>query len=126
MVQDFTLQTIEKNYFVCNNCNYHYRVTSDEYIKLLIDNNNYEEYEKEVTSVDPLDLKLPKSYSEQIEKYKQKTDRNSAVTILKGKSSNVDIILAVMDFTFIGGSMGSVVGHKIGYAIDKADENNLP
>ena len=119
-------KVLEKNFYVCNNCNYHFRIQSEEYIKLLIDDNKFTEYEENVTSTDPLNFEIPKKYLEQIEQYKTKTNKNSAVTILKGKSNNLELVLAVMDFSFIGGSMGSVVGHKIGVAIDLANKENLP
>ena len=119
-------KVLENNTYVCQNCNYHYRVKSDKYIKLLIDDNKYTEYEEDVTSADPLEFNIPKHYTQQVDDSKNKTNKKSAITILKGKSSGNEIILGVMDFSFIGGSMGSVVGHKIGYAIDAADKNNLP
>ena len=112
--------------YVCNSCNYHFRINSEEYIKLLIDDEEFTEYEKDVSSVDPLNFNIPKSYLEQIDTYKKRTNKNSAVTILKGKVNSIEIVLGVMDFNFIGGSMGSVVGHKIAYAIDLADKEKLP
>ncbi len=117
---------LQKLSYVCNSCNYHFRINSDEYIKLLVDNEEYIEYEKDVTSVDPLNFNIPKSYLEQVDTYKKRTNKNSAVTILKGKINNIESVLGVMDFNFIGGSMGSVVGHKIGYAIDLADKEKIP
>jgi len=120
-------KVLENKFYVCTNCNYHFRISSDLYIKLLIDDNNYEEFGKNITSKDPLNFKMPdKSYTEQIEIYKQRTNKKSAVTILKGKINNAEVIMGVMDFNFIGGSMGSVVGHKIGMAIDLADKEKLP
>jgi len=120
-------KVLEKRYYVCSNCEYHFRISSDLYIKLLIDDDNYEEFGKNITSKDPLNFKMPnKSYEEQIEAYRKRTNKNSAVTTLIGKINNNDVVLAIMDFNFIGGSMGSVVGHKIGMAIDLADKEKLP
>ena len=120
-------KVLESKFYVCTNCNYHFRISSDLYIKLLIDDNNYEEFGKNITSKDPLNFKMPdKSYTEQLEIYKQRTNKKSAVTILKGKINNAEVIMGVMDFNFIGGSMGSVVGHKLGMAIDLADKEKLP
>jgi len=124
---EFIYKTVLKsNYYVCPSCTYHYRLNSDEYIKLLIDNNEFEEYESDVESNDPLNFVSNKSYLEQIKFYKDKTGRNSAIKIIKGKLKGNDVVLGVMDFSFIGGSMGSVVGHKISAAINKADELNIP
>ena len=119
-------KVLEEKFYVCNNCNYHFRINSDLYIKLLIDNNEFREFGKEITSKDPLNFQIPKKYSEQVEHYKKITNKNSAVTILQGKVDGKDVVLGVMDFNFIGGSMGSVVGHKLGMAIDLADEKKLP
>lgn len=120
-------KVLENKFYVCTNCNYHFRISSDLYIKLLIDDNNYEEFGENITSKDPLNFKMPdKSYTEQLEIYKQRTNKKSAVTILKGKINNAEVIMGVMDFNFIGGSMGSVVGHKLGMAIDLADKEKLP
>jgi acetyl-CoA carboxylase carboxyl transferase subunit beta len=120
-------KVLEKKFYVCGNCEYHFRITSDLYIKLLIDNNKFQEFGANITSKDPLNFKMPdKSYTEQIEIYKNRTKKNSAVTILKGKINNSEVILGVMDFNFIGGSMGAVVGHKLGMAIDLADKEKLP
>ena len=120
-------KVLESKFYVCTNCNYHFRISSDLYIKLLIDDNNYEEFGENITSKDPLNFKMPdKSYTEQLEIYKQRTNKKSAVTILKGKINNAEVIMGVMDFNFIGGSMGSVVGHKLGMAIDLADKEKLP
>ena len=85
------------------------------------------EYGENITSKDPLNFKMPdKSYAEQIDSYQKRTNKKSAVTILKGKINNREIVLGVMDFSFIGGSMGTVVGHKLGMAIDLADKEKLP
>ena len=117
-------KVLEKKFFVCSNCDYHFRISSELYIKLLIDDNEFIEYGKNITSKDPLNFKMPdKSYAEQIDSYQKRTNKKSAVTILKGKINNREIVLGVMDFSFIGGSMGSVVGHKLGMAIDLAKDN---
>lgn len=124
---EFIYKTVLKStYYVCNNCSYHYRLNCNEYIKLLIDNNEYIEFESKVVSADPLKFSSDKSYVEQIQTYKIKTGLNSAIKTVDGKINGKRIILGVMDFNFIGGSMGSAVGHKIGAAIDMANENKVP
>ena len=124
---EFIYKTVLKtNYYVCPNCTYHYRLNCDEYIRLLIDGDNYIEYESNIESSDPLNFVSNKSYAEQIQFYKNKTGQNSAIKIIQGKLNSNDVVLGVMDFSFIGGSMGSVMGHKISSAIMKADELNIP
>ena len=124
---EFIYKTVLKdNFYVCSNCSYHYRLNSSDYIKLLIDDNIYEELEADVFSADPLNFISSKSYKDQIEYYQEKTGMKSAVTIVEGKLINKTVVLGVMDFNFIGGSMGSVVGHKISYAIDRAMEKKIP
>ena len=119
-------KVLETNFHVCTNCKYHYRLGSNEYIKLLIDENQYIEFNKDLTSSDPLNFNSTKTYIEQLKFYKEKTGMKSAIKTIQGKLNNIEIILGVMDFNFIGGSMGSVVGHKIGLAIDKALELKIP
>ena len=124
---EFIYKTVLKdNFYVCNNCSYHYRLNSSDYIKLLLDDNVYEELEENVVSADPLNFVSSKSYKDQIEYYQQKTGLKSAIKIVEGKIINKSVVLGVMDFNFIGGSMGSVVGHKISCAIDRAIEKKIP
>jgi len=119
-------KVLEKNFSVCNNCNYHFRMNFKKYIELLIDENDYEEFSSNVTSVDSLSFFSKKKYSDQIKEYSNKTGEKSAVKTVSGKINGIDVILAIMNFNFIGGSMGSVVGYKIGVAIDKAYEEKKP
>ena len=117
---------LKENYFVCHDCNYHFRVSSEEYIKLLIDNNEFTEFGENILSSDPLEFNIKKNYKNQITENIKKTNKNDAITTIIGKINNNDVVLGVMDFSFIGGSMGSVVGEKISQAIVKAEENQLP
>jgi len=120
-------QTVLKgNFFVCHECFFHFRISSDDYINLLIDNNEYEEFSKNIRSCNPLKFNIPKDYTKQIKDSIEKTKKKSAITTIKGKINNIEVILGVMDFGFIGGSMGSVVGEKISQAIIRAEEENLP
>ena len=114
------------NFFVCHECFFHFRISSDDYINLLIDNNEYEEFSKNIRSCNPLKFNIPKDYTKQIKDSIEKTKKKSAITTIKGKINNIEVILGVMDFGFIGGSMGSVVGEKISQAIIRAEEENLP
>ena len=119
-------RVLEKNFSVCNNCNYHFRMNFKKYIELIIDDNTFTEFGENFSSIDFLNFTSIKKYSEQIKEYSKKTGEKSAIKTVQGKTNGVDVILAVMNFDFIGGSMGSVVGHKVGMAIDKAYENKMP
>jgi acetyl-CoA carboxylase carboxyl transferase subunit beta len=116
---------LDRNYWICIQCQYHFRVSSDEYIKMLIDA-EYEEFNRKLQSNDPLKFKDSKRYIDRLKTAKAKTGKYNAVVTVEGDLSKHRIVLCVMDFKFIGGSMGSVVGEKISRAIDRAREKKLP
>jgi acetyl-CoA carboxylase carboxyl transferase subunit beta len=115
----------EQNY-VCIGCSHHFRITSSDYINLLVDDIEYEEFCSNIVSVDPLEFIGTKKYSDQLIAAKEKTGSKDAVKTIVGKIGEIQTVLAIMDFSFIGGSMGSVVGEKITRAIDKARELKCP
>ena len=117
---------LEDSQFVCTNCTHHFRIGTDDYIKLIIDNEEYEEIAKNVQSVDPLNFQATKKYVDQINDAQIKTGSKDAIKTLIGRMHGTEIVLAIMNFSFIGGSMGSVVGEKISRSIDRAEEKNLP
>ena len=117
---------LEENHFICTNCTHHFRITSDNYIQLLMDDGKYEEIAENVQSVDPLNFKATKNYADQIRAAQEKTGNKDAVKTLVGDVNGIKAVLAIMDFSFIGGSMGSVVGEKISQAIDRAAKDHLP
>jgi len=117
---------LEESHYICTNCTHHFRINSDDYIKLLIDNGKYEEIAKDVQSTDPLNFQAAKKYIDQIHEAQKITGNKDAVKTLVGKIQGIKTVLAIMDFSFIGGSMGSVVGEKISRAINWATDNNLP
>ena len=117
---------LKENHFVCHECTFHFRIASEEYIDLLIDNNEYDEFSKNLISSDPLNFNAKKNYKEQIKENIKKTNKNDAIITLTGKLNSRLIVLGVMDFNFIAGSMGSVVGEKISQAIIKAESEELP
>ena len=119
-------KVLKENQFVCSACNHHFRMGSKNYFTLLLDDNKYEEFFQNITSSDPLSFKATKVYSEQLEKIKNKTDLNEAVRVVTGTINKFKVVLCVMDFSFIGGSMGSAVGEKISRAIDMARKEKLP
>ncbi|MES2388873.1 MAG: acetyl-CoA carboxylase, carboxyltransferase subunit beta [Bacteroidota bacterium] len=108
------------NAWTCTNCNYHTRVGSVEYFELLFDNNEFTELDANMTSGDPLEFNDNKPYPERIAATIVKSGLNDAVRTGYGKISGVPLVIACMDFTFIGGSMGSVVGEKIARAVNHA------
>jgi acetyl-CoA carboxylase carboxyl transferase subunit beta len=115
----------EQNY-VCIGCSHHFRITSSDYINLLVDDTEFEEFCSNIVSVDPLEFIGTKKYSDQLIAAKEKTGSKDAVKTIVGKIGEIQTVLAIMDFSFIGGSMGSVVGEKITRAIDKARELKCP
>ena len=121
-----TTEEHEKKLYVCSNCNYHTRIGSTEYFKILFDNNKFTELDKNMSSLDPLNFKDKKSYPDRIKSIQQNTGLKDAVRTAYGKSNEIKMVIACMDFSFIGGSMGSVVGEKIARAIDYAREKKYP
>jgi acetyl-CoA carboxylase carboxyl transferase subunit beta len=119
-------EELERNYYVSPEDGYHVRVGSDEYFKMLFDDNLYKELHPNITSKDPLKFVDNKSYSDRLKAAQSKTNLNDAVRTAVGKSKGKELVVACMDFSFIGGSMGSVVGEKIARAADYAIENNTP
>ena len=117
---------LEDNHYICTNCTHHFRITSGDYIQLLLDDREYEEIAKNVQSADPLNFQATKNYVDQINEAQEKTGNKDAVKTLVGNLNNSKVVLAIMDFAFIGGSMGSVVGEKISQAIDRATDDHLP
>lgn len=119
-------EQLEKNFYVSPEDGYHVRIGSNEYFKILFDDNKYTELDKNLSSRDPLDFEDTKKYTDRLEDAQKKTGLKDAVRTAVGKSKGKDLVVACMDFTFIGGSMGSVVGEKISRAADYALENKIP
>jgi acetyl-CoA carboxylase carboxyl transferase subunit beta len=117
---------LEMNAWVCFKCNYHFRVGSEEYISILFDKNSFKESDKKMKSGDPLEFEDTKKYSDRISETIKKSGLNDAVRTGLGTINGRKVSFACMDFKFIGGSMGSVVGEKIARAIDRAYENKIP
>ncbi|MBW8051967.1 MAG: acetyl-CoA carboxylase carboxyltransferase subunit beta [Cytophagales bacterium] len=114
------------NAYTCVHCNYHFRIGSKEYFELLFDNNQFDEFDKEMDSVDPLQFSDTKSYTKRIAASQKKSGLKDAVRTAYGKVNNLDMVIGCMDFSFIGGSMGSVVGEKLARLIDYAREHKIP
>jgi len=114
------------NLWVCKNCNHHERVNSVEYFNLLFDGGEFTELDPNMTSSDPLEFEDTKKYKDRLEATKKKTGIKDAVTTGYGKLNGMDITIACMNFNFIGGSMGSVVGEKIARAIKHSIDKEIP
>ncbi len=117
---------VEKNLKVCPKCNYHFRISSRERIALLSDNNTFEEMDAKLSSKDPLGFKSVTSYRDKLKESMANTGLNEAVISGKAEIDGIPVILVVMDFFFMGGSMGSVVGEKITRAAEMAVVESLP
>lgn len=116
----------EANLWVCPHCGDHATIGSKEYFSILFDKEKFEELDPTLISNDPLSFKDSKAYTDRLEASQRKTELYDAVRTGIGKINGIKVSLAVMDFSFIGGSMGSVVGEKIARAIDKAIELKIP
>lgn len=122
----FTSEDFEKNSFVCDRCSHHERIGSEEYFKLIFDDGKYTELNAKLSSGDPLKFEDTKKYVDRIKSTQKATGLNDAVRTAHGKLNGHKFVIACMDFKFIGGSMGSVMGEKIARAIDYALKNNSP
>ena len=117
---------LKQNYYVSPEDGYHVRVGSAEYFDILFDNNSFKEFDKDMVSKDPLKFTDSKKYVDRLTEAYERTKLKDAVRTAVGKSLGKDLVIAAMDFAFIGGSMGSVVGEKISRAIDYSIENKIP
>lgn len=120
------MRELKNNSYVSPEDDYHVRIGSKEYFEILFDNNEFEELDAEMTSGDPLKFTDSKPYPARIAATQKKSGLKDAVRSAVGKMHNKDIVIACMDFSFIGGSMGSVVGEKIARAIDYSLKNKIP
>jgi len=117
---------LAKNAFVSPEDDYHVRIGSKEYFELLFDDNSFTEFNQKLSSKDPLNFEDTKKYKNRIVDAKKKTKLSDAIRTAYGLSAGREIVVASMDFSFIGGSMGSVVGEKIARAVDVAIKRKAP
>lgn len=111
-----------KNMWVCESCQYHEKIAAVDYFDIFFDDQEFEEFNAEITSADPLGFEDTKKYTDRIKTTIKKTGLNDALRSAVGEVHGEKLVIAAMDFAFIGGSMGSVVGEKIAKAIDRAIE----
>lgn len=121
-----TASELEENKYICPKCDYHHRIGSEEYFKILFDDNNYTELFGNLRSKDYLNFVDLKPYKRRLEETYSKTDIHDSITVAHGKINDEDLVIACMDFEFIGGSLGSVMGEKISRACDYCIQHNIP
>lgn len=117
---------LEENQWVDPLSGYHFRVGSASYFSYLFDDGKFEEIGQQIRPDDPLDFEDRKKYKDRLKEYQERTGLSDACRVGIGKMSKLDLVIACMDFSFIGGSMGSVVGERLAIAIDKAREKKFP
>ncbi|MEW6739055.1 MAG: acetyl-CoA carboxylase, carboxyltransferase subunit beta [Nitrospirota bacterium] len=117
---------IEKNLQVCPKCNYHFRISASERINLIADEGSFVEMDAELSTTDPLDFKDTLPYKNRLEENKKKTGLKEAAIYGDAAINQRHVVLAIMDFSFMGGSMGSVVGEKISRAAERALDEKIP
>ena len=109
-------ERLARNLGVCPECGHHFRISAARYLKVLADPDSFEERDAEMTSGDPLRFTDLKNYGDRLQAARRRTGRNEAVITGRARIEGIPVVVAVMDFSFIGGSMGSVVGEKIARA----------
>jgi acetyl-CoA carboxylase carboxyl transferase subunit beta len=117
---------IEKNLKICPKCNYHFRISARERLKLLVDEGSFIEIDENLSSVDPLHFKDSISYKERLKENQKKSGLKEAVVSGDALIKGYPVSLAIMDFSFMGGSMGSVVGEKVSRAAERSIEKKQP
>lgn len=117
---------LEDNLFTCPECGNHFRISAQKYFEILFDGSRFEEFDASLRSADPLHFTDTKKYVDRLKATIQKTGMNDACRNALGNIGGIKTVISSMDFGFIGGSMGSVVGEKIGRAIDKGVELKTP
>lgn len=121
-----TVADLEENNFVCPKCDYHHRIGSAEYFDIIFDNGLHEELFANIKSKDLLGFVDLKPYGKRLEDTYKKTDIHDSITVAHGKVKEHELVIACMDFEFIGGSLGSVMGEKISRACDYCMQHRIP
>ena len=117
---------VEANFNVCPKCGYHFRLTARERFELLFDDSKYKEFAGDIRSADPLEFRDTKRYRDRLKVYEQRVGKGDAVLCAEGKLDGMAIVVCAMEYSFMGGSMGSVVGEKITIAAERALEKKEP
>jgi acetyl-CoA carboxylase carboxyl transferase subunit beta len=117
---------LDKNLRVCPKCNHHFRIDAHARIALLLDDEEPRELFTGISPTDPLNFRDTKRYRDRLRGYQQAVGERDAVVVVSGRIEGIPIVLAVMEYRFMGGSMGSVVGEKIARAVERAIEKEVP
>lgn len=117
---------LEENLWVDPLSGHHFRIGSKQYFSIIFDDNKFEELGQNIMPTDPLEFSDRKKYTDRLEESQKKSGLTDAARVGVGKMNGIDLVVGCMDFSFIGGSMGSVVGERLGVAIDRARENKIP
>jgi acetyl-CoA carboxylase carboxyl transferase subunit beta len=117
---------VEANYNVCPKCGYHFRLDARQRFELLFDDNRFKEFAMDIRSGDPLEFRDTKRYRDRLRVYEQRVGKGDAVLCAEGKLDGLSVVICAMEYAFMGGSMGSVVGEKITLAIERALEKKEP
>ena len=117
---------IDKNFRVCPKCNYHFRITAEERIQIVADEGSFQELDTDMASNDPLQFKDSKKYRERLKDGEKGTGKKDALVYGDARMDGLSVVLAVFDFNFMGGSMGSVVGEKIARSMERAISMQVP
>ncbi|MBG9377226.1 acetyl-CoA carboxylase carboxyltransferase subunit beta [Panacibacter sp. DH6] len=121
-----TTTELQENLFVCPKCNYHHRISSEDYFDILFDNREYDIMYDNIVSKDFLGFTDLKPYQKRLDEIHAKTDLKDSMRVAVGKVNGQELVVACMDFEFIGGSLGSVMGEKFSRAVDYCLEHKLP
>ena len=121
-----TISELKEHLYVCPKCEYHNRIGSEEYFEFIFDENQYTELFANIVSKDYLGFVDLKSYGKRLEEIHARTNIHDSITVAHGKVNSNDLVIACMDFEFIGGSLGSVMGEKISRACDYCIEHKIP
>jgi acetyl-CoA carboxylase carboxyl transferase subunit beta len=121
-----TVAELAENKFVCPKCDHHHRIGSDDYFEILFDDDTYRELFAGIRSKDHLGFVDLKPYKDRLEDTYRKTDVHDSITVAHGKVNDFELVVACMDFEFIGGSLGSVMGEKISRSCDYCIEHKVP
>ncbi len=117
---------IEKNLKVCPKCNYHFRISAKERLKLMVDEGSFTEIGPDITSGDPLSFRDTVPYRDRVRDSQKRSGLKEAIIVGEALINGLPAVVAIMDFSFLGGSMGSAVGEKIVRAVDSAVEKKIP
>ena len=117
---------VEQNLNVCPKCGYHFRLTARERFDMTFDDSAYKEFANNIRSTDPLEFRDTKRYRDRLKVYEQRVGKGDAVLCAEGKLDGLNVVVCAMEYNFMGGSMGSVVGEKITLAVERCVEKKEP